>query len=340
MSPICIILSSTFQSRNQQWSINYADNLRVSGAVGVDDVTIGGIKVSKQTFGPASVVFGNPAPAGFDGLLGLGFDSNSEIGAATLVTNMVVQGQLDEPVVSVWLNKASDQDKSLSNGGQFIFGGIDQSLYTGSITFLPVTSADDWQITVDQIFIGRKELPISSSSSKAIVDTGSSYILFPEYLATAFHRAIPNSRYDDKLGWQVPCSLANSRSVGDLTFVLGGQRFGVPLSDIVILTSEWKGYCMSIVNSWSEVAGHAGQTGILLGDLFIKNQYVVYNYGNRTIGFAQKVSISPGGIGLNAKGGGSSIKIRVKDMMSFLSPGHMMMAMTVLATLASSLFSM
>ncbi|KAF9571419.1 Leucine aminopeptidase 1 [Mortierella alpina] len=325
--------SSTFQSLNLPWSINYADSLSVSGTIAVDDVTIAGIKINKQTFGPASVVYGSPTALEFDGMLGLAFDSNSEIGAATPVTNMMLQGQLDEPVVSVWLNKASNQDKSLSNGGQFIFGGVDGSLFEGEITYVQVTSADDWQVTVDEVHIGRKELPLSSSSAKAIVDTGSSYILFPDYLAVAFHREIPNSRYDDKLGWQIPCALANSRTVGDLTFTLGGKKFSVPLSDIVILTSEYKGYCLSIIDSWKEVDGHSGQSGILLGDLFIKNQYVVFDYGKRRIGFAQKVDTAPGGIGLNAKGAGASIRLRMKDV-SFQQPSLMIvtMALTILAT--------
>ena len=41
--------------------------------------------------------------------------------------------------------------------------------------------------------------------------------------------------------------------------------------------------------------------GMLLGDLFIKNQYVVYDYGKQQIGFATKVESAPSGIGLNAK---------------------------------------
>jgi hypothetical protein len=177
---------------------------------------------------------------------------------------MVIQNQIDQAIVSVWLNKASEQDAKLSNGGEFIFGGVDPSLFTGSITYLPVTSDSQWQIAVDKVYIGRKELDLSKSSSYAVVDTGSSYILFPEYLATAFHRAIPNSHYDKDLGWMVPCTLAKSTSVGDLTFVLGGQKFAVPLSDIVILESGFNGICLSAIDSWSEATGQSGQSVSIL----------------------------------------------------------------------------
>ncbi|KAG0322621.1 hypothetical protein BGZ99_003225, partial [Dissophora globulifera] len=293
----------TFQQDGRTWSINYADNSWVSGVLGIDDVTIAGIPVTSQTFGLASLNTGSTAATGVDGIMGLGFDSNAEMGnIKTPVTNMFLQNQIDQAIVSVWLNKASNQDSSLSDGGEFIFGGVDPSLYTGSITYVPVTSSKEWQISVDQLFIGRKELVLSSAASSAIVDTGSSYILFPDYLATAFHRAIPNSQYDNKLGWLIPCALANSRSVGDLTFVLGGQKFSVPISDIVILKSEYNGYCLSAIDSWQELPGHGSQSGMLLGDLFVKNQYVVYDYGKQQIGFATKVESAPGGIGLNAKG--------------------------------------
>ncbi|KAF9902582.1 hypothetical protein BX616_001885 [Lobosporangium transversale] len=295
--------SSTFRQDGRTWSINYADSSWVTGVLGVDDITVAGITVTHQTFGLASVNTGSTAATGVDGIMGLGFDTNTEIGdVKTPVTNMLEQNQIDQAIVSVWLNKASDQDASLSDGGQFIFGGVDHSLFTGAITYVPVTSSKEWQISIDRLFIGRKELTLSNSASSAIVDTGSSYILFPDYLATAFHRAIPNSQYDHKLGWLIPCALANSRTVGDLTFVIGAQKYSVPLSDIVIVKSEYNGYCLSAIDSWQELPGHGSQSGILLGDLFIKNQYVVYDYEKRQIGFATKVHTAPGGIGLNAKG--------------------------------------
>ncbi|KAH7028696.1 aspartic peptidase domain-containing protein [Linnemannia elongata] len=294
--------SSTYHPDGRPWSINYADDSKVSGVLAKDNIKVAGITINDQTFGMASVNSGSTAATGVDGIMGLGFNSNSEmVGVNTPITNMILQNQIDQPIVSVWLNKASDQDASLSNGGQFIFGGVDPSLYIGPITYVPVTSTKEWQIKIDQVFIGRKELSLSSAASSAIVDTGSSYILFPDYLATAFHRAIPNSQYDSKLGWWVPCALANSRSVGDLTFVLGGKKFSVPLSDIVILKSAFNDYCLSAIDSWQELAGHGGQSGILLGDLFIKNQYVVYDYEKEQIGFAEKVDMAPGGINLNAK---------------------------------------
>ncbi|OAQ26590.1 acid protease [Linnemannia elongata AG-77] len=331
--------SSSFQMDSTRWQIAYADTSQASGILGVDDVTVAGIKISNQTFGLASY---NAAPvppsgsSGFDGIMGLGFEGTSDMkGFKSPITNMMLQNQIDQAIVSVWLNKASEQDAKLSKGGQFIFGGVDPSLYTGSITYLPVTSDSQWQVAVDGVYIGRKELAVSKSSSYAVVDTGSSYILFPDYLATAFHRAIPNSQYDKDLGWMIPCTLAKSTSVGDLTFVLGGQKFAVPLSDIVILESGFKGICLSAIDSWSEATnGHSGESQILLGDLFIKNHYVVYDYTDRQIGFAQKVPEAPGGIGLNAQNSAPSASRTRKEHWAKMA------LMTAVVMVATSLLSL
>ncbi|KAF9426954.1 hypothetical protein BGZ76_002530 [Entomortierella beljakovae] len=300
--------SSTYQQDGRAWSVSYADDSWVSGVLGIDDITVAGITIKGQAFGMASVNAGSTnAEDGVDGIMGLGFDTNTQIGdIKTPITSMIEQNQIEQPIVSVWLNKAAN-DESLSNGGEFIFGGVDPSLYTGSITYVSVKSDTDWEIPVGDVYLGQKGFSIGKSMT-AIVDTGSSYILFPDYLATAFHRAIPESQYDSKLGWLVPCRLANSRTIGDLIFVLGGQRFTVPISDIVIAKSAYNGYCLSAIDSWQDLPGHGSQNVILLGDLFIKNQYVVYDYGygNRKIGFAKKVEYATGGIGLNAKNSGES----------------------------------
>ncbi|KAF9900629.1 hypothetical protein EC991_007075, partial [Linnemannia zychae] len=294
----------TFRAENTQWSINYADKSWAQGVLGVDNITVAGIKVLDQTIGLASVNTGS-SPTDLDnvidGILGLGFDSDSDIdGFKTPVTNMIQQNLIDQAIVSVWLNKAEDQDASLSYGGQFIFGGVDPSLYREPITYVPVTSNTHWQVAVDKVIFDNKQLDMPRSSTYAIVDTGSSYIILPDDLAEAFHRQIPKATYDKAIGWIIPCTVGKSRSI-NLTFVLGGRNFSVPLSDIVLLQTGFQGRCLSAIDTWSETTGRDSQSQILLGDLFIKNQYVVYDYGNRTIGFAEKVPNAPGGIGLNAQ---------------------------------------
>jgi len=71
----------------------------------------------------------------------------------------------------------------------------------------------------------------------------------------------------------------------------------------------------------------------LLGDLFIKNQYVVYDYGKRQIGFAQKVENVSGGIGLNSQNAAGP------DLKQSLKSGSQQAAKAVAATAAVLLAS-
>ncbi|KAG0248757.1 hypothetical protein DFQ27_000656, partial [Actinomortierella ambigua] len=146
--------STTFQPIQGPFNINYADNTWIQGTLGSDDVSVAGINIRAQMFGLATTV---TARTEVDSIMGLGFDSNSEIpGMNTPLTNMIEQGQIDQPVVSVWLNKAANQGKDTSDGGQFIFGGVNTSLFYGSITYLPVTSSREWQVAVDKVMLGSK----------------------------------------------------------------------------------------------------------------------------------------------------------------------------------------
>lgn len=37
-----------------------------------------------------------------------------------------------------------------SQGGELVFGGVDPNLYTGQITWTPVTQASYWQIGIEE----------------------------------------------------------------------------------------------------------------------------------------------------------------------------------------------
>ncbi|KAG0246182.1 hypothetical protein DFQ27_002989, partial [Actinomortierella ambigua] len=82
--------------------------------------------------------------------------------------------------------------------------------------------------------------------------------------------------------------MASSKTIGDLNFIFDDTQFSVPFSDVVILKSEYNGFCFSAIDSWREADdSHGGQKTIVLGDLFIKNQYVIFDYGKQKVGLAQ-----------------------------------------------------
>ncbi|GCC30850.1 hypothetical protein chiPu_0009304 [Chiloscyllium punctatum] len=78
--------------------------------------------------------------AKFDGILSL-----AASGATTVLESMISQHLVDEPLFSVYLTRQDGQ-----SGSEVVFGGVDSSLYTGQINWVPVTRGADWQILIDK----------------------------------------------------------------------------------------------------------------------------------------------------------------------------------------------
>ncbi|NXG46213.1 CATEB protein, partial [Psilopogon haemacephalus] len=70
------------------------------------------------------------------------------------------------------LSSARRADASES-GGELLLGGIDHSLYKGSIHWVPVTEKSYWQIHLNNIKI-QGRVAFCSHGCEAIVDSGTS----------------------------------------------------------------------------------------------------------------------------------------------------------------------
>ena len=72
--------------------------------------------------------------SGFIGMQGLGFNSLSSTGAATPILNMVNDSSLDANLFALWLSPTPGQEPA----GQYTFGRLDSTKYSGSITYVPL----------------------------------------------------------------------------------------------------------------------------------------------------------------------------------------------------------
>jgi len=77
---------------------------------------------------------------------------------------MVNKGMLDQPIFSFRLG-SSEQD-----GGEAIFGGIDESAYTGKIDYVPVRRKAYWEVELEKVAFGDDELELENTG--AAIDTG------------------------------------------------------------------------------------------------------------------------------------------------------------------------
>lgn len=135
--------SSTYKSLGVAADqIQYVDGTTVNGIMVQDTVSIMNLTVPESQFELAtSIVSQNQNSSEMDGIMGLSFSNPPKSGLIfskenpappTFFENLVSKKLVSSPVFGYYIDDTNE------NGG-ITFGGVDQSKYTGSITWLTVS---------------------------------------------------------------------------------------------------------------------------------------------------------------------------------------------------------
>ncbi|KAG8911624.1 Vacuolar protease A, partial [Tulasnella sp. 408] len=123
--------SSTYRKNGTEFKIGYGTG-SMEGFVSQDTMAIGDLTIKNQLFAEATKEPGLTfAFAKFDGILGLAYDTISVNRITPPFYEMVNHKLLDEPLFTFRLGESEE------DGGEAVFGGIDDSHYTGKITYIP-----------------------------------------------------------------------------------------------------------------------------------------------------------------------------------------------------------
>jgi saccharopepsin len=88
---------------------------------------------------------------------------------------MINQGLLDKPLFTFWLGDTNAGEGS--PGGEAVFGGIDDTHYTGKIQYAPVRRKGYWEVELESVTFGDETLELDNTG--AAIDTGTSLIALP-----------------------------------------------------------------------------------------------------------------------------------------------------------------
>ena len=211
--------SSTSRPLNgERWSITYGDGSGASGNVYADTVSVGATTATSQAVEAAQSVSAQfQSDINNDGLLGLGFDQINTVTPdkqKTFFTN--VKGTLAAPLFTTDLKKGRP--------GTYDFGFIDAGKHTGSITYVPVNSGRGfWEFTSNGYAVGSGGF--TSTSIDSIMDTGTTLLLLPTTVVSAYYAQVSGSRYDNSQGgYTFPCST----TLPSLTLGVGSYKAVVP----------------------------------------------------------------------------------------------------------------
>lgn len=270
--------SSTYTDAKQTFTIQYGTG-NVAGEQGYDTVTVAGQTVKKQKFATAKTVSSDFAQDPADGILGMAFSSIAQVKAPTFFENLVSSNAVSQGVFSFFLGRSSTGQ---SNGELFL-GGTDSSKYTGSINYVPVSSATYWQIQADGASANGKS---AVSSHSAIVDSGTSLIVIGDQtIADELMKAAGATPVSGQQGlYSAPCN-----NLPTFSWTLGGKSYVVDPADLNGGTVS-TGVCA--LNIVAQSLGGGPQ--VILGDTFMKNWYSVFDLSQKRVGFAQSINTVTG----------------------------------------------
>ncbi|XP_018348390.1 PREDICTED: lysosomal aspartic protease-like [Trachymyrmex septentrionalis] len=271
------MISSTYRPDGRSFGIRYG-NGAVAGHLSTDLVNVAGLDVKKQTFGEATEMYGSSFQyANYDGILGLSYPSLSTKGVIPLITNMVNQQLVQQPIFSFYI----EQNPNAKWDGELLFGDSDDRLYEGEFTYVDVTEKGYWQFTMDKIKMEDKTL--CEDTCQAIVDTGTSLIIGPSTDITIINNRIGADHNNFTRGIFVDCNKTDN--LPSIDFIIAGfKKFRLFSKDYILKEMhDDELVCMSAFVSDYQYEGDPAWT---LGEAFLRRHYIEFDMVHDRIGFA------------------------------------------------------
>ncbi|KAF4316645.1 hypothetical protein BBO99_00006829 [Phytophthora kernoviae] len=292
--------STTFLDTQEKFYDAYGSG-SVSGTVVVDTVTISGYTVDSVRFGVIDDESDKLQTFLADGIFGLGFEGLAHISRPTVFAALAGQNAELENMFAFYLTP-----EAYRTGSELHIGGYDLSVVgpNASFHYTPVVKLPEfdsfmyWTVKMNKFFVTSATNSIGSGNSDddrgvnmcdpfcyAIVDTGTSLI------------SVPAGQYDEvvrKITVGLDCDGIDCEAVDEKDFPV--LHFGMEPDNVFLLQprdyllcSGW-GQCklqfQSTTDEWW-----------ILGDIFIKTYYTLFDAERMRVGFACEGDVCQGGRG-------------------------------------------
>ncbi|KAL8932368.1 MAG: hypothetical protein Q9211_006355 [Gyalolechia sp. 1 TL-2023] len=265
--------STSIEVASKQFDLTYGTG-SVSGLTATDTVKLAGVTVSLP-FGLASNVSADFSAYPMDGILGLGPRASDPKDFPTVMETIRKAKALSRNMLGVNLQRSSDS----STDGELSFGAPDMTKFQGKLFYTNnLDGSSKWEIPLDDAKVNGRSCNFTGKS--AIIDTGTSFMLLPPADAKKIHSQIPGAQADGET-YNLPCK---SRTPFQLIF--SGVSYDITPADYV--RSPINGDSMCISNIIGRRPFKEDQW--LVGDVFLKNVYSVFDYDEQRIGFAAKAN--------------------------------------------------
>ena len=256
----------------------------VSGTQASDTIHVGSSLSSPLTFGLATNVSDEFRAYPMDGILGIGRGSTTknagDIDAPQIMDVLSSSELIAAKLYGIHLSRAKDG----LNDGALDIGHIDTTRFSGDLNYMDCVPNDAgfWEIPVQGASVDGHDIALSTpsgssnSSRTAIMDTGTSFILMPAADAAALHAPITGQTRNGE-SFFVPCT---TQSV--LAFSFNNTQYNISSADWIgdKVQGDSRDLCRSNIIGRQTF----GASQWLVGDVFLKNVYAVFDFDQARVG--------------------------------------------------------
>ncbi|XP_065206105.1 lysosomal aspartic protease-like [Planococcus citri] len=249
----------------------------VSGFCSKDTITLDGVKLKNTEFLEVVEITKEFPQGPYEGLVGLAY--NYDRPSDNAITQFCQTVNRENKFSFYFTKNISNTD-----GGELTLCGIDESKFRGPLNYVNETKQfpfGTWLIPIKNtsLQLGRDHIMDVGSKTLALVDTGTSHIVGPPKSI----RAIYNVTNADSYG------IVNCKDIPkfpNVTFAIGEKKY----------TLEGKDYTFEIKEHSTIVCAIGFGFGTsffsdkwILGDVFFRKYYSVYDIENHRVGFAESI---------------------------------------------------
>lgn len=181
MKQLTTKMSSSLKVTSKLFYIQYGTGA-VIGSIASDTFRFAGFSVPAD-FGLVKTVTDDFVDFAIDGVMGLGpakgeGQAEEKNDMTTIMETLVKQKVIDKKIYGVALGRASDGE----NNGVINFGALDPAMYQGELEYIDgVRGKGLWELPMVKVKVGEQSLKLEGDVRTAIIDTGTSLVLFPSF---------------------------------------------------------------------------------------------------------------------------------------------------------------
>lgn len=251
------------------------DGTYASGDVWRDTLSIGDVEIKNMTIQTAKMAsVAMVMDVNMSGLAGLCPNHPS-----TVIPSQPTLLEKLEPVLDEFVFAA---DLRYQDTGRFRFGHVPKSDYEGEIHWARMNKTSMfWQFDINSVHVGGTNILLQSNWS-FIADTGTTLMLLPMDLTKMYYDQVPGAEYNKWYdSYTFPCN--ETKNLPSWEFSIAGLNGTVP-GHYIAYTNVTEKLCYGGIQPWPvEMYGFG-----ILGDVFLKAVYAVFDVQNKTVGFANK----------------------------------------------------